>query len=149
MWNVSVYTRFFLALACREKLHTFPFLVLSNFLYSFSLLVYFQAVKDVSYLKKLAWFCSSFKIVSFRVRNKIFRPGFLGPVVKFTHVSHDDIIKASTSDVIVARLKTFMGRWYLYRFKYVSSKHLAKYRVFSIVTMLRNDFVNHVTQRKG
>ena len=40
------------------------------------------------------------KVISVRVRNEIFRSGFLGAVVQLTHVLGDDVIKALTSDVI-------------------------------------------------
>ena len=46
----------------------------------------------------------SFEIISVRVWDEILRSCFLGAVVQFTHSLGNDIIKALTSDVAVARL---------------------------------------------
>ena len=46
----------------------------------------------------------SFEIISIRVWDEIFRSRLLGAVVQFTRTLGNDVIKALTSDVIVAYL---------------------------------------------
>ena len=48
----------------------------------------------------------SFNIEPIAVRNKIFGSGFLGAVVQLTYALVDDVVKALTSDVIVALVQT-------------------------------------------
>lgn len=44
----------------------------------------------------------SFEIISVKGWNEIFRSGFLGAVIQFTHSLGNDVIKTLTSDVLVA-----------------------------------------------
>ena len=48
----------------------------------------------------------SFNIEPIAVRNKIFRSGFFGAVVQLTYALADDVVKALTSDVMVALVYT-------------------------------------------
>ena len=51
------------------------------------------------------------KIISVRVRNEVFRSGFLVAVVQLTHVLGDDVIKALASDVIETLAQAHIAKY--------------------------------------
>ena len=65
-----------------------------------------QKDSDKCSKKKNTSSIQSFNIEPIAVRNKIFRSGFFGAVVQLTYALADDVVKALTSDVMVALVYT-------------------------------------------
>ena len=60
--------------------------------------------------EKFQWLLTSFSnppiVESVRVRDKIFRSGFLSAVIQLAHVFGNDVIEALAFDIIMTSLKT-------------------------------------------
>ena len=95
----------------------------------------------VYYQSKLSSYFTSFSyspiVISVRVRNEIFRFGFLGAVVQLTHVLGNDVIKALASDVITAGLNAFRRVKCFYRLKDVSLERQAEGGIFPFALLSR------------
>lgn len=85
----------------------------------------------------------SANIISFSVRHEIFRPCFLGTIVKLTHRLGIDVIKTLTGNLLMARLQALISEWYINSFKHVSLKHHPRDRIFSSAswTLLSGSFL--------
>ena len=82
--------------ACFLSVSIYSFIV---YLFIFLFFFFFDPTIIVL-LYKLASIHFYSKVISVRVRNEIFRSGFFGAVVQFTHVLGNDVIEALTSDVV-------------------------------------------------
>ena len=82
--------------------------------------MFFLSAAIIVLLYKLASIHVYSKVISVRVRNEIFRSGFLGAVVQLTHVLGNDVIKALTSDVIKTLAQADITKYSCDPFKDVS-----------------------------
>ena len=83
----------------RHDISLFPF-IYHLCIHIFIIIYTFFAATFIVLLYQLASIHVYAKVISVRVRNEIFRSGFLGAVVQLTQVLGNDVIEALTSDVI-------------------------------------------------
>ena len=81
----------------------------------------------------------SFKVISGRAGNKIFRTGFFGTVTQFTRALGNDVIKTLASNVAITFPQAHTAEWCSSdRFEDVSPKHHPQDGIFGISTTFLN-----------
>ena len=95
----------------------------------------------VYYQSNLSSYFTSFSyspiVISVRVRNEIFRSGFLGAVVQLTHVLRNDVIEALASDVLIAGLNALRRGCCFYRLKDVFLERQTEDGIFPLALLSR------------
>ena len=115
-----------------------------------SCLIEIVSVYVIYFVTKVTSIPVSSEIISFRVRNKIFRSGFLGAVTQLTQVLGKDVVKTLASNVTVTFPQTHIAEWCSSDLlEDVSSQHHAQDGSFAfIATVLRSCFRNHLAKEK-